>query len=40
VFDCGIDFSENELVKEPRMFDSAREVGTTFRAIGAFSQML
>jgi hypothetical protein len=40
VFDRGIDFSENELVKEPRMFDSAREVGTTFRAIGAFSQML
>jgi hypothetical protein len=39
-FDRNIEFRERELLKEPRMFDSARDVGTTFRAIGAFSQML
>jgi len=39
-FDRNIDFPEKELVKEPRMLDSARDGGTTFRAIGAFSQML
>jgi hypothetical protein len=38
--DRSIDFPEKELVKVPRMFDSARDFGTTFRASGAFSQML
>jgi hypothetical protein len=39
VFDRNPEFPVKELPNEPRMLDSAREEGTTFRAIAAFSQM-
>jgi hypothetical protein len=37
-FERDPEFPANELPNDPRIFESVRDVGTTLRASGAFSQ--